>query len=298
MFSPEPGATGVDDDTPLAFLAFDHRERNFSSVRPAGMTREEIRRSKELIFDAFESIGEDDFLGMRPGIIIDEEFGASLARRAVERGIAVAMPVEKAAQAVFSFEYGDEFREHLRAFRPVCAKALVHYRVTDPDEDRKVQRTRLRELSDFLTGEPMAFMLELIVGQRADGPDAIPTVDVDGLRASMAELQDAGVRVDVWKVEGSSSQEDAAKIAAQARVVDPSARGVVLGAGAPGDVVSRWLDVAATTPGYAGFAVGRSIWGESIASWLDGTMGREQAIEDIASTCRRWAQRYVGERIR
>lgn len=298
MFSPESDAMGVDDDTPIAFLAFDHRERNFSSVRPTGMTREEIRRSKELIFDAFESIGEGELPGMRPGIIIDEEFGTALARRAVEQGVAVAMPVEKAGQAVFAFEYGDEFREHLQAFRPTCAKALVRYRVTDPAEDRMVQRTRLRELSDFLAGEPIAFMLELIVGQRADSPDAIPTVDVDGLRASMAELQDAGVRVDVWKVEGTSSQEDAAQIVAQARLVEPNARCVVLGAGAPREVVSRWLDVAAATPGYAGFAVGRSIWGESIVSWLDGTMGREQAIEEIASTCRRWAQRYVGERIR
>ena len=298
MFSPEPGATGVDDDTPIALLAFDHRERNFSSVRRTGMTHEEIRRSKELIFDAFAAVVEVGLQGVRPGIIIDEEFGASLARRAVERGIPVAMPVERASQDVFAFEYGSAFREHLRAFRPTFAKALVHYRVTDPVEDRRVQRERLRELSDFLAGEPIAFMLELIVGQRADGPDAIPTVDVDGLCASMAELQDAGVRVDVWKVEGSSSPDDAAQIVAQARLGDPHVRCVVLGAGASRDVVSRWLDVSAATPGFAGFAIGRSIWGESIVSWLDGTMRREQAIEEIASTCRRWAQRYVGERIR
>ncbi|MDQ0615024.1 myo-inositol catabolism protein IolC [Microbacterium sp. W4I4] len=298
MFSPEPGAMGVDDDTPIALLAFDHRERNFSSVRPTGMTDDEIRRSKELIFDAFEVVVEGGLHGVRPGIIVDEEFGAPLARRAVESGIAVAMPVEKASQDVFTFEYGDAFREHLREFRPAFAKALVRYRVTDPADHRRIQRERLRELSDFVAGEPIALMLELIVGQRADGPDAIPTVDVDGLCASMAELQDAGVHVDVWKVEGTSSQEDAAQIVAQARLADANARCVVLGAGAPRDTVSRWLDVSAATPGYGGFAIGRSIWGESIVAWLDGTRRREQAIEEIASTCRRWAQQYVGERIR
>lgn len=296
MFSPEPGATVLDEEPPLAVLAFDHRARNFTSVRPAGMSEEEIRLSKELIFEAFEAMIDRGVDGVRPGLIIDEEFGASIARRAIDRGIAVAMPVERADESTFSFEYGDAFRQHLRAFRPACAKALVRYRTTDDLSAKRLQRRRLQELSDFLAGEAISFMLELIVGRRTgDGADS---VDVDQLCGSMAELQDAGVRVDLWKVEGAGSPVDAARIVAQAVQPDPRARCVVLGGGARAHVVEHWIDVAAATPGFAGFAIGRSIWGEPVTAWLAGARTQEQAVEEIASTCRRWALRYVGERIR
>lgn len=297
MRGPETGSAAADDSTPFAALAFDHRKRNFSSVRPAGMTDEQIRLSKELIFDAFEVARGQGPTGMRPGVIIDEEYGADLARRAVDSGVEVAMPVERAAQPVFTFEYGDDFGAHLRAFRPSCAKALVHYRTTDADDVRRVQASRLRQLSDFLSGEPISFMLELIVGQRADDERAAPTVQADSLCAAMAELQEAGVGPDIWKVEGTTSREDAARIVAQARQQNAQARCVVLGASASERAVRQWLDVAAATPGYSGFAIGRSIWGGSITAWLDGRLGRGRAVEEIASTYRRWALRYGGERI-
>lgn len=296
MFSPERDATGLDEAPPLAVLAFDHRAHNFSSVRPAGMSRDEIIRSKELIFDAFEVMIAHGLEGVRPGIIVDEEFSGAIAQRAAASGLTIAMPVERANASTFAFEYGDAFRAHLRAFRPAYAKALVRYRTTDDRRVKQTQRERLRELSDFLAQEPIDFMLELIVGRRGDDPGS--SVDVDQLCAAMAELQDAGVRADLWKVEGTDSQEDAARIAAQAVRSDPRARCVVLGGGASGEVVGRWLDAAAATAGFAGFAIGRSIWGEPVAAWLDGSRTREQAIEEIASTCRRWALRYVGERNR
>ncbi|RIQ37803.1 2-deoxy-5-keto-D-gluconate 6-phosphate aldolase domain-containing protein [Jiangella rhizosphaerae] len=287
----------VADGSPMAVLAFDHRERAFASVRPTGMTREEIGRSKELIFEAFETAVKAGLAGTRPGILIDEEFGAPIARRAAALGIPVSMPVERAFESVFTFEYGGDFRRHLLEFRPACAKALVHYRTTDSPETKQTQLTRLRELSEFLAEQSIDFMLELIVGQSDGGAGEIPSVDVEELCGSMAELQNAGVRVDLWKVEGISSHDEAARVAAQAVVANPRATCVVLGAGAPNDVVGHWLDVAAATPGFGGFAIGRSIWGEPVASWLDGRLAREQAIEQIASTYRSCTLRYMGARV-
>lgn len=297
MLSPGSDATVTEADPPMVVLAFDHRERNFSSVRPVGMSHDEIRAAKELIFDAFEALTRRGLRGVRPGIIVDEEFGASIARRAIANGVVVAMPVERASSTVFAFEHGDAFREHLRAFRPACAKALVRYRADDDPQVRTTQQARLRELSDFLSEEGIAFMLELLVGQGRRSTGGVPSVDATALCASMSELQDAGVRVDLWKVEGTGSLADAARIAGQAMQPDPRVRCVILGGGAPKEAVGHWLDVAAATPGFVGFAIGRNIWGESVAAWLDGTRTREQAIEEIASTCIGWALRYVGERI-
>lgn len=281
----------------MAVLAFDHRERAFASVRSAGMTREEIGLSKELVFEAFEAAVESGLAGVRPGVLIDEEFGAHIARRAAALGLLFSMPVERASESVFAFEYGPDFRQHLLEFRPACAKALVQYRTTDEPETKQTQLARLRELSEFLAAESIGFMLELIVGQSDGSAGEIPTVDVEELCGSMAEVQDAGIRVDMWKVEGISSQDNAARVAAQAVAADPQATCVVLGAGAPSDVVGHWLDVAAATPGFSGFAIGRSIWGRPVASWLDGKLARDEAVEQIASTYRACTLRYMGERV-
>ncbi|WP_043347685.1 2-deoxy-5-keto-D-gluconate 6-phosphate aldolase domain-containing protein [Beutenbergia cavernae] len=281
----------------MAVLAFDHRERAFSSVRAAGMTHAEIRRSKELIFDAFVAAIEGGLGGARPGVLIDEEFGASIARRVAALGLPVSMPVERASESVFTFEYGSDYRQHLLEFRPACAKALVHYRTTDAPETKRTQLGRLRELADFLAERSIAFMLELIVGQSDSADGEIPSVDVDELCGSMAEIQDAGVQVDMWKVEGISSREAAARVAGQAVVADPRATCVVLGAGAPNDVVGHWLDVAAATPGFSGFAIGRSIWGAPVAAWLDGRLAREEAVDQIASTYTSCTLRYMGARV-
>ncbi|QOR70076.1 DUF2090 domain-containing protein [Ruania alkalisoli] len=291
---------GNDPMQPWAVLAFDHRERAFAAVRATGMTHDEIRLSKQLILEAY-TLAVDRGLGqVQPGLLVDEEFGAPIAREAAARGHVVSMPVERASEAVFTFEYGSDYQQHLLEFRPTFAKALVHYRTTDTDQTKQTQLTRLRELSDFLAEQSIAFMLELIVGQTSgtSGPDgAVPTVDVDELCRSMAEIQHAGVQVDLWKVEGVSSQENAARVAAQAMLTDPLATCVVLGAGAPSDIVGHWLDVAAATPGFSGFAIGRSIWGEPVAAWLDGRLSREDAIEQIASTYRSCAMRYTGVRV-
>ena len=57
---------------------------------------------------------------------------------------------------------------------------------------------------------------------------------------------------------------------------------VVLGRGAERAKVERWLTSGAGVDGYVGFAIGRSIWGEPLAGFLDGTLSRDQAAEQIA----------------
>lgn len=279
---------------PLAFLAFDHRERAFSSVRQSGMTHEQIRASKELIYEAFGEALRRGIGDVEPGILVDEQFGAAIARRAIGDGVLVSMPVERANEQVFTFEYGADYRDHLLEFRPASAKVLVHHRTTDPPEQKATQLARLRELSEFLAAESVDFMCELIVGMIGATDSEVPSVDVDALCASMAEFQEAGILVTMWKVEGVALGEGAERIAAQAATTDRPARCLVLGAGASADVVQHWLDVSSATTGYSGFAVGRSFWGESVSGWLDGTLSREAAVDEIASRYRSCTLRYMG----
>ena len=100
--------------------------------------------------------------------------------------------------------------------------------------------------------------------------------------AAVNEIADDGVRPALWKIEGPESPQDAALVAEAVRGSDPVAACLVLGRGADYTAVRRWLAIAAATRGFAGFAVGRTIWWDALRGYLDGG-DREAAVRAIAA---------------
>ena len=92
---------------------------------------------------------------------------------------------------------------------------------------------------------------------------------------AITALLAAGLDPGLWKVEGIDDPDDAATVAAAAAAGGRAAGLVVLGAGAPAARVDAWLRVAAATPGYVGFAVGRSLWWDEIRDLLAGRRDRD-----------------------
>ena len=104
---------------------------------------------------------------------------------------------------------------------------------------------------------------------------------------AIAQIQDAGVAADVWKVEGVADPAGCAAIVAAARRDGRDDTGVVvLGAGAGVETVNRWLEAAAAG-GYSGFAVGRSIWADAVVA-------HDRDELDAAAARARIAARYRG----
>jgi myo-inositol catabolism protein IolC len=56
--------------------------------------------------------------------------------------------------------------------------------------------------------------------------------------------------------------------------------------------VEHWIDGAAPLPGYAGFAVGRSIWEEAILGLNGGKLRRSEAVDDISARYRTLIDTY------
>jgi myo-inositol catabolism protein IolC len=111
---------------------------------------------------------------------------------------------------------------------------------------------------------------------------------------TLAELQDAGVEPDIWKIEGLEAREDCERAVAQARAGGRDGVScVVLGRGADLDRVAHWLTVAAPVDGYQGFAVGRTIWLDALSEHLAGRLERDAAIEQIAANYRQMIDVYV-----
>src|SRR5919202_1453534 len=113
------------------------------------------------------------------------------------------------------------------------------------------------------------------------------------MRRAIEELQDHGVEVDIWKIEGVDAREDAEMLSEQTRKGDgrENVKSVLLGRGASDEKVDHWLRVAAPVEGFIGFAIGRSIWWDALKSYLGGG-DRRASAEQIADNYLRFIKVY------
>jgi 5-dehydro-2-deoxygluconokinase len=291
----------------LYILPFDHR----SSFRKGlfgwdGDLSDEqidtIAHAKEVIYDAFTLAVSQGVPRASAGILVDPQFGASILRHANEDGYITCIPAEKSGQAEFQFEYGQRYAAEIERFKPTFVKALVRYNPEDDEALNRRQAARLKELADYLHSHDGHFMFELLVPatheqmDRLDGDHA--TYDRD-LRPSLMvgaikELQDAGVEPDVWKIEGLDSRDECARVVAVARRDRRGDVGcIILGRGSNADKVVEWLRTAAGVPGFIGFAVGRTTFWDPLVALRDGTVSRQQAVQDIAGRYMKWTQVFT-----
>jgi 5-dehydro-2-deoxygluconokinase len=253
----------------------------------------EIAAAKRVIYDAFRAAVRFDVPKDKAGILVDEQFGASILHDAMRECYFTSMPAEKSGQDEFDFEYGEDFAAHIEAFHPTFCKVLVRY---NPEGDRDVnqrQSARLKRLSEYLHGERSRsrFMFELLVPPEKAQLDRVKgdkrAYDLElrpGLMAeSIQQLQDAGVEPDVWKIEGLDRHEDCESVVAAARRKGRDRVGcIVLGRGEDDTKVREWLNTAAAVPGFIGFAVGRtSFWGP-LTDWRAKKITRDAAVAEIA----------------
>jgi myo-inositol catabolism protein IolC len=289
-------------DKPLYVLPFDHRAtlktKMFGwkgTLTPAQSAQ--ISDSKRVIYDGFKAAVAAGVPKDKAGILVDEQFGSDILRDAAREGLTTAYTVEKSGQDEFDFEYGEEFARHIEAFNPTFAKVLVRF---NPEGDRDLnqrQINRLKRLSDYLHGSGRMFMFELLAPATKAQLDRVKgdkkTYDGElrpGLMAqAICQLQDSGVEPDVWKIEGLDRREDCQKVVAAARRNGRDKVGcIVLGRGEDDAKVREWLAVAASVPGFIGFAVGRTTFWEPLMNWKDEKTTRDEAVAGIARRYQEW----------
>jgi len=294
----------------IYLLAFDHRgsfQKKLLGI-PGEPTPDEVARiseAKAVIFAGFRKALDEGLELENAGILVDEQFGADIAREALALGAQLAMPVEKSGQDEFDFEYGEDFGEHIAAFDPTYSKVLVRYNAEDTSGMNARQRARLARLGDWLHASGRKFLFELLVPAE---PHQLEQVGGDQDRydrelrpdlmiRAIQECQDDGVEPDIWKIEGLDAREDCARLAEAARAGGRDhVTCVVLGRGGDESKVVGWLENGAGVPGFVGFAVGRTIWWDPLEDWLAGTSA-DQAAETIAGNYRRLVDAYAAAEI-
>ena len=284
-------------DKPLYILPFDHRGSfetkmfGWHGDLTAAQTAE-IAAAKQVIYDGFKAAVEAGVPREKAGILVDEQFGASILRDAAEQGYTIACPAEKSGQEEFDFEYGEDFAKHIEAFHPTFCKVLVR---SNPEGDQALNRrqaARLKRLSDYLHSKGQSrFMFELLVPAEKSQLDQVEgdkkRYDLElrpGLMVqAILQLQDAGVEPDVWKIEGLDRSEDCEEIVAAAHRDGRDQVGcIVLGRGEDDKKVHEWLTTASGVPGFIGFAVGRTAFWQPLVDFRAKKITREAAVAEIA----------------
>jgi len=105
-------------ELPLYLLAFDHRssfESGLFGVKPpvSAEVHDGIVKTKQIIFDANRLAVKTGAPQLQSGILVDEEFGSTIAVQAKDDAVPLAMPVERSGQEEFEFQYGDKFGEQI-----------------------------------------------------------------------------------------------------------------------------------------------------------------------------------------
>ncbi len=298
--------TALGYDHKLYILAFDHRgsfQKKFFGIEgdPDPEQTAMIADAKHLVFEGLQravAAGADPAV---TGVLVDEQFGSTVPEEARAQGLRLAMPAERSGQEWFDFQYGEDFGAHIERHDPDFTKVLVRYNPDGDAERNREQSVKLRRLSEWLRAHDRRFLFELLVpataaqlesvGGESDRYDAELRPEL--MRRAIAELQDAGIEVDVWKIEGVDERADCEALVAQARTGGrDGVVCVVLGRGANEAKVDQWLGAAAPVEGFVGFAIGRSIWWDPLKAYVDGKIERRVAATRIAESYLRFVKVY------
>jgi len=293
-------------DGRLYILAFDHRgsfQRKFFGIEgePDPEQTAIIADAKHLIFEGMlQAVAAGTEAGAA-GVLVDEQFGSTVPEQAHANGLKLAMPAERSGQEYFDFQYGDDFAAHIERFDPDFTKVLVRYNPEGDEAMNREQLDKLKRLSDWLKTNQRKFLFELLVPAERDQLAAVggdnDRYDAELRPALMlrtiAEIQDAGIEVDVWKIEGVEQRSECEALVAQARVGGRDGVScVVLGRGADDAKVDHWLAQAAPVDGFIGFAIGRSIWWDPLKAYVDGKIERLAGARKIAENYLRFIRVY------
>jgi myo-inositol catabolism protein IolC len=208
------------------------------------------------------------------GVLVDEQYAAAAVPRVRAAGLRVVMPVEAGGTPELALAFGEDFERHLERLPPDLAKLLVRWSPGDDAGRKRRQGELLGRVQATLEKLAIPLMLELMVPQAAT---AEASARAALTAAAIDELRELGIAPAVWKLEPQADADAYALLAGRSG----GAPCVVLGAGGALEHVAAQVRTVARTPGWAGFAVGRSVWAPALDAW-DAGAERADCVARVA----------------
>ncbi len=287
-------ATPPDPEQAMFMLAFDHR----SSTAAELFGQEEVSpgqwqflaEAKTVIAEAAVLAREDLAEFGEVSVLVDPEYGATAAQVARSEGVATAVALEVSGRRDLRLLDECTLETAIHAIgSPRWGKVLLRWNPGDPDELKDANLAALEQARHFCRTVGADLLLELIVppvpadlvavgGDRGRyRSEVLPTL----LPVAVGDLTRRLGAPDLWKLEGLTSPVAAAAVSEAAcsdGVVPPV---LTLGAAADRTKIAKWFAAGSGARGYAGFAIGRSIWKAPVADYLSGRLDRDATREAI-----------------
>ena len=269
-------ATNRDGDWPdMHVFAFDHRIQLEEMVRDAGASPERIADFKRLCLQAALKVrgGREGY-----GILCDGRLGRDALYQAAGSGLWIGRPVEWPGSRPLTLEpeIGPDFGGLVEWPLEHVVKVLAFYHPDDPEALRREQEETVLRLFAAARRNRLEMLLEVIPSKVAPCDDATVAKIIE-------RFYEIGVYPDWWKLEPMVSEAAWANACSAIARNDPYTRGiVVLGLDAPAAELEASFATAAQFDLVKGFAVGRTIFGEAARKWLSGSIGDQEAIDDMA----------------
>lgn len=299
--------TGSESPAPPIFmLAFDHRAStaaelfNCETVSPQQW--EMFADMKTVIAAAAGSVRSRVGGIGEVAVLVDPECGQDAAQVAQSEGIPTALALEVSGHRHLQLLDQKTLESAIDSIKsPRWGKVLLRWNPRDHEETKAANLATLEQARRFCDSVGIDLLLEVIVPSTASDLDI-----VDGssqryrsevlpllLPVAVGEITQRFGPPDLWKLEGVASPVSAAAVSEAACCDGNVPPIVVLGAGAAPDEIATWFNAGAGVRGYAGFAIGRSIWKAPIAGLLNGRLDRNTARDMIAAGFNRFVENYM-----
>ena len=262
-------------------LAADHRWQWEEFCDQRSLPRERIRDVKRLAFEGFMLARERSAAARECGaLLIDEQYSSAVIREALNAGVTVGTPAEKAGAIPLAWAT-DPFSAALTG---AFVKVLARYRPDDAADIVAAQWTKLEALQSWCRDNGKPLVLEVLVARKQEADDEFERAGRPAILAEfIAEAYRRGITPEFWKIEGTLAPEGARAID-RAIAAHPSCRQIILGKAADLSTIDRWFGACAASATASGFAIGRSVFWDPSAAFLAGTLSAADAAAAIATT--------------
>ena len=262
-------------------LAADHRWQWEEFCDQRSLLRERIGDVKRLACDGFLLARERSDAAREFGaLLIDEQYSSALIAGALKAGLNVGTPAEKAGAVPLAWAA----QPFSAALTGAFVKVLARYRPDDEAAVRAEQWAKLEALQAWCHAAGKPFVLEVLVARKHEPEDEFEALGRPAMLAAfIAEAYRRGLTPEFWKIEGTLAPQGARAIDA-AIAANPACRQIILGKAADLATIDRWFAACAASATASGFAIGRSVFWEPSAAFLEETMTAGDAAAAIADT--------------
>ncbi|MGR3794256.1 bifunctional 5-dehydro-2-deoxygluconokinase/5-dehydro-2-deoxyphosphogluconate aldolase [Vannielia sp. SX4] len=267
-------ATNRKGDWPsMHIFAFDHRSQ---LEEMEGATTDKIGAFKQLCLAATREVAQG-----RPGygILCDGRLGKHALMDAAEGDLWIGRPVEWPGSRPLRYEpeLGPDFGGLAQWPQSNVVKALCFCHPDDDDAMWEDHLSSLTRLAAAARRNSLEFLLEVI-------PSKVGAVVAETTPKIIERIYAAGIYPDWWKLEPFKTEDAWAKAVDAIEAHDRHTRGiVVLGLDAPEAELAESFALAARQPLVKGFAVGRTLFGDTARAWMKGEVSDKAAISTMAA---------------